>query len=234
MISCVKTVNGYLKFNAEYLGGQDLKLHNTREERVTFYSEGLQIEGILCNKDSEDSVVISHPHPLYGGNMHNQVVQTMALAYQERGFSTLRFNFRGVGNSKGSYDEGKGEEEDVKSALNYMYEIGNRNVDLAGYSFGSWVNVKISNISTMVKRIIMVSPPVAFLDFSFLCQNPKVSAIITGERDEIAPVESIREAVPVWNSDAVFKVIEGADHFYTGRIDVLRNVLYDILSVNGV
>jgi alpha/beta superfamily hydrolase len=227
-------VNDYLKFNVEYLlRGQDLKLHNTREERVTFHSEGLQIEGLLCKKDGEDGVVITHPHPLYGGNMHNQVVQTMALAYQEEGFSTLRFNFRGVGNSKGSYGEGKGEEEDVKSALNYMYEIGNRNIDLAGYSFGSWVNVKISNISTMVNRIIMVSPPVAFLDFSFLCQNPKIIAIITGERDEIAPVERIRETVNVWNPDAVFKVIEGADHYYTGKIDVLRNVLHDILFVNS-
>ncbi len=208
-------------------------MHNTTEERVTFYSEGLQIEGLLCHQDGEDSVVITHPHPLYGGTMHNQVVQTVALAYQENGFSTLRFNFSGVGNSKGSYDEGKGEEEDVKSALNYMYEAGKRNVDLAGYSFGSWVNVKISNISTMVKRIIMVSPPVAFLDFSFLCQNPKISAIITGERDEIAPVERIRETVHAWNPDAVFKVIKGADHFYTGRIDVLRNVLNRILFVNS-
>jgi len=205
-------------------------LNATTEERVTFYSEGFQIEGLLYDKDGEDAVVITHPHPLYGGTMYNQVVQIVALVYQEMGFSTLRFNFRGVGISKGSYDEGKGEEEDVKSALNYMYEAGNRDVDLAGYSFGSWVNVKIGNISAMVHRIIMVSPPVAFLDFSFLCQNAKISAIITGERDEIAPFESIRESVNVWNPDAVFKVIEGADHFYTGRIDVLRNVLHDILS----
>lgn len=200
------------------------------EEKIKFSSDKLSIEGLLCMQEGERGVVVTHPHPLYGGSMHNLVVEILTKVYQEKGYSTLRFNFRGVGHSEGSYDQGKGEKEHVKSALNYMYERGKRNFDLAGYSFGAWINAKIIDTTSMLSRIIMVSPPVDFLDFSFLSLNPKIKIVVAGDRDEIAPAYKIRDFIDSWNPAAHFEIIEGADHFYFGRIDTLQSVLSRLIS----
>jgi len=196
-----------------------------KEEKIRFHSEGLSIEGLLCMQGGERGVVITHPHPLYGGTMHNQVVETLVTIYQDKGFSTLRFNFRGAGDSEGSYDHGKGEKEDVRSALRYLYDNGKRQLDLAGYSFGAWVNAMITNPESMLSGMIMISPPVTFLDFSFLSFNPKIEAVVTGGKDDIAAVDRIRSLLYTWNPEARLEVIEGADHFYSGRIDTLKSAL---------
>jgi len=195
------------------------------EEKIRFHSKGLVIEGLLCTQEGERAVVITHPHPLYGGNMYNQVVETLVMIYQDKGFSTLRFNFRGAGNSEGSYDHGKGEKEDVRSAVRYLYDRGKRQPHLAGYSFGAWVNAKITNTESMLGSMIMISPPVTLLDFSFLSFNPKIEAVVTGDKDDIAAADRIRSLIYTWNPEASFEVIEGADHFYSGRIDTLNSVL---------
>lgn len=200
------------------------------EEKIRFKSKGLHIEGLLCMKEGERGVVITHPHPLYGGNMYNQVVETVVEIYQGKGFSTLRFNFRGVGDSEGSYGQGEEEKEDVESALLYMYNLGKRDFDLAGYSFGAWVNAKIRETEHMLNRIIMISPPVTFLDFSFLSFNPKIKAIVTGGKDDIAAVDDIKGFIYTWNPEVRFEVIEGADHFYSGRIGILKTVLSRIIG----
>jgi len=196
-----------------------------KEEKIRFHSEGLSIEGLLCMQGEERGVVITHPHPLYGGTMHNQVVETLVMIYQDKGFSTLRFNFRGAGDSEGSYDHGKGEKEDVRSALRYLYDNGKKQLDLAGYSFGAWVNAMIPNPESMLSSMIMISPPVAFLDFSFLSFNPKIKAVVTGGKDDIAAVDRIRSFIYTWNPEARLEVIEGADHFYSGKIGQLKSVL---------
>lgn len=195
------------------------------EEKITFQSDTIRIEGLLCEQDGERGAVITHPHPLYGGSMYNQVVEVLTTTYREKGFSTLRFNFRGVGSSQGDYDQGDGEAEDVRSALRYLSERGKSDFDLAGYSFGAWVNAKIMESEPLIKRIIMVSPPVAFLEFSPVTQSPKIKLVVAGDRDEIAPADRIRDLIPIWNPAARFEVIKGADHFYLGRIDALRAVL---------
>ena len=94
------------------------------EEPVFFMSGTLQIQGLLQTKAGDKGVVITHPHPLYGGSMHNNVVESLVHAYQQAGYATLRFNFRGVGSSQGKYDHGQGEQEDVKAALYYLAEQG--------------------------------------------------------------------------------------------------------------
>jgi alpha/beta superfamily hydrolase len=200
------------------------------EEKITFRSDSIQIEGLLCEQKGEKGAVITHPHPLYGGSMYNQVVEVLTAVYQEKGFSTLRFNFRGVGASQGDYAQGEGEKQDVRSALHYLHERGMSEFDLAGYSFGAWVNAKIMDSEPMINRIIMVSPPVAFLDFSSLTPSPKIRAVVAGERDEIAPAESIRGLIAAWNPAAHFEVIEGADHLYFGRIDTLYSVLSRVIG----
>ena len=196
-----------------------------KEEKIRFHSKGLSIEGLLNMQRGERGVVITHPHPLYGGTMHNQVVETLVTIYQDKGFSTLRFNFRGAGDSEGSYDHGKGEKEDVRSALRYLYDNGKKQLDLAGYSFGAWVNAMITNPESMLSGMIMISPPVTFLDFSFLSFNPKIEAVVTGGTDDIAAVDRIRSLLYTWNPEARLEVIEGADHFYSGKIGQLKSVL---------
>jgi alpha/beta superfamily hydrolase len=195
------------------------------EEKIRFRSEGLYIEGLLCVQEGERGAVVTHPHPLYGGSMYNDVVEALVRGYQCKGFSTLRFNFRGVGNSEGEYDQGYGEKKDVKSALLYMYDMGKKNLDLAGYSFGAWVIAQISETEPMINRIIMVSPPVSLLGFSFLPFNSKLKGVITGGKDDFAPADKIKPLISIWNPDARFEVIESADHFYSGKIETLNSVL---------
>ena len=133
------------------------------ETTVTFLSNGLEIEGQLAAGDHQRGVVVTHPHPLYGGNMHNNVVIAVSRAYQSRGCTTLRFNFRGVGGSQGNYDDGVGEQEDVRAAVAYLADNGMEQIDLAGYSFGAWVNALAINGGLQVARMIMLSPPVAII-----------------------------------------------------------------------
>jgi len=200
------------------------------EEPVFFISGTLQIQGLLQTKPGDKGVVITHPHPLYGGSMHNNVVESLVHAYQQAGYATLRFNFRGVGSSQGEYDHGQGEQEDVKTALHYLAEQGKNVVDLAGYSFGAWVNALARPEGDIVHRMVMVSPPVAFLDFGPPQSIPQLRLVVAGSRDEIAPPELIQTILPNWNSSARLEIIEGADHFYGAYTEKLESILTDYLA----
>lgn len=196
------------------------------EERIFFEADELKLEGMLADSPGDQGVVISHPHPLYGGTMHNNVVKAVAHAYQDEGFSTLRFNFRGVERSEGDYDNGVGEQEDVKAALQ---TLGKKDMDLAGYSFGAWVNALGLAKFEEAQRLIMVSPPVSFIDFSFLEYSPKIKLVICGTRDEIAEYKTVEKMLPKWNGHAVLRVIRGADHFYSGYEEELIDIIGEFL-----
>jgi len=200
------------------------------EERILLEAEGLKIEGLLEKLEGEKGVVVSHPHPLYGGSMHNNVVKAVAQAYKEQGYSTLRFNFRGVGLSEGDYDNGNGEKEDVHAALRYLTKLGKTKIDLAGYSFGSWVNALGIETFKDAERLIMVSPPVDFIDFSFLKYSPKIQLVICGTLDDIAGYKKVGKMLPLWNREATFRVIEGADHFYMGHEDEIKRIIGEFLA----
>jgi alpha/beta superfamily hydrolase len=195
------------------------------EKQIIFSSRARTIEGILEKNSEANGAVITHPHPLYGGNMHNNVVISITKTYQKMGYTTLRFNFRGVGNSQGSYEDGVGEQEDVRAAISYLTDSSINQIDLAGYSFGAWVNALAATNNLNLKNMIMVSPPVAFIDFGSVSNLSRLKLIITGTRDDIAPVEMINQAYPGWNAEAQFEVINGADHFYMGYLDNLEAVL---------
>ena len=203
------------------------------EERISFDSGGLRIEGLLHALPGENGVVISHPHSLYGGTMHNNVVRAVAHAYQEEGYTTLRFNFRGVENSEGDFGNGEGEQEDVKEALKYLVGLEKANIDLAGYSFGAWVNALGLDEFEEAQRLVMVSPPVSFIDFSFLEYSSKIKLVICGTRDEIAEYKKVEKMLPKWNNEAVFRVIQGADHFYSGYEQELKEIIGTFLRENG-
>ena len=200
------------------------------EELIFFMAGTVKIEGLLQALPGDKGVVISHPHPLYGGSMHNNVVESLVQAYQQAGYTTLRFNFRGVGSSQGEYDNGQGEQEDVKAALHCLSERGKKVIDLAGYSFGAWVNGLTRPDGDMVRQMVMVSPPVAFLDFGSAEPLPRLRLVVAGSRDEIAPPELIKTILPNWNSKARLEIIEGADHFYGAHTGKLKALLTDYLA----
>lgn len=194
-------------------------------EKVTFKSNELLIEGLLDERPGDKGVVISHPHPLYGGNMYAAGVESIVHVYWKKGYTTLRFNFRGVGSSQGSYENGIGEQQDVLAALTFLGETGIKAIDLAGYSFGAWVNAHAILQDTFVERMVMVSPPVGFMDFKEVAAIESLKLVVTGSRDEIAPPELIKKILPAWNPEARFEIIEGADHFYGGYLERLEIVL---------
>ena len=195
-------------------------LNAVPEETLFFASENLRLEGMLGRGSGTKGVVISHPHPLYGGDMDNPVVLAMRDAYRRKGFSTLRFNFRGTGGSAGRHDKGIGERRDVHAARACLAGMGMTDVDIAGYSFGAWVN---AGVSENFQRMVMVSPPLAFIDFGPPAPIPNLHLIVTGERDEIAPPAMIDRARARWNPSAAFEVIPGADHFYSGLLKTLED-----------
>jgi len=200
------------------------------EERIFFDSIGVRIEGLFENAPGERGVVVSHPHPLYGGSMHNHVVKAIVRAYREMGYSTLRFNFRGVEKSGGDFDNGIGEQEDVEAALKYMSNNGKTHIDLAGYSFGAWVNALGLERYDRAERLLMVSPPVSFIDFSFLKYHPKIQLIIAGSRDDIGGHETIEKLLPRWNPEAIYRLIDGADHFYGDQADEIKTIIQEFLA----
>jgi alpha/beta superfamily hydrolase len=186
------------------------------------------LDGRLSRGSTGQGVVITHPHPLYGGDMHNIVVETIARAFQGKGNATLRFNFRGVGRSTGAYDDGNGEQEDVLAAVDFLSEMGIQKIDLAGYSFGTWV------IARMIRRlapdvpvdsVIMVSPPAAMMPFDDDISIPQLTLAVTGSADEFAPPGLIEDLVRKWHPAAGFEVIDGADHFFFGYTDKLLKMI---------
>ena len=185
---------------------------------------GILLEGLLGCGTTGRGVVVAHPHPLYGGDMTNNVVEAIAGVYQKKGHSTLRFNFRGVGASTGDYDDGIGEQADLVAAFQFLREKGLSSVDLAGYSFGAWVIAKATD-KIPAEKIILVSPPVGMMPFEALSMlNLKLT--VTGSRDDFAPVEKVKELTAAWNPLAAFEIITGADHFYFGQTHRLSDILH--------
>lgn len=194
-------------------------------EQVTIRSRGIKLEGIFWRGCPTRGAVVTHPHPLYGGDMFNPVVEAIACAYQKAGFAVLRFNFRGTGKSAGTHDQGIGEQVDVTAAVDYLKTEGIQQVHLAGYSFGAWVNSMAAHDDMVLDGMTMVAPPVAFINFESGVRLPHLSAVVAGSRDEIAPPDLIQPLLGQWNPDARMEIIDGADHFFFGYLDeVIRRL----------
>ncbi len=175
------------------------------------------LEGVLAKGSCKSGVVLAHPHPLYGGEMNNPVVMILAKVFQKADWSSLRFNFRGVGASQGAYDEGRGEVEDLLAASAFLKAQGVADIYLLGYSFGAWIIYQAAvakRISGM--GIIMVAPPAAMVDFSPTIKLPDLCQVIVGENDEIAPPGQVKSLAQAWNPQALFNLIPDADHFFSG------------------
>lgn len=140
--------------------------HAMKEVDVFFGLGSNRIEGLHADAGGVMGAVISHPHPLMGGDMGNPVVEILAETLFSGGLSTLRFNFRGVGRSTGAYDGGPGEADDVLAAVSFLREKGAREVLLAGYSFGAWVNAGVLTRGSFLPALL-VAPPLTLLKFDF-------------------------------------------------------------------
>ena len=200
------------------------------ESKVRIECGNIKLEGVLNKNDSSNAVLISHPHPLYGGNMDNPVVVTIAEAFFEKGFTTLRFNFRGTCNSTGMFDDGQGEQEDIRKALSFLKKEGYENIYLAGYSFGSRINASVVSKGCHIKDHIMVSPPVAFMSFDEIENMPSTGLIVTGDKDDIAPNDLVKKHIDRWKINTKYKIIDNCDHFYSGSLTKLSTILTNYIS----
>lgn len=195
-------------------------------KHITFPCGDLVLEGTVTGSASKAAAVITHPHPLYGGDMDNIVVAAISKAYQNRGWRTLCFNFRGTGASQGRFEDGKGEQQDVDAAIAYWIREGIQDIELAGYSFGAWVLACRSQRADIHGYPLrFVAPPVGFIDFKAVGRIPNLKQIIVGTNDAFAPVNQIKSLMHSWQSTAQLCVVDNADHFFGGHLKSMQNVL---------
>ena len=195
------------------------------EEKKVFFGQGnIRLEGLYANSGGAMGAVISHPHPLMGGDMSNPVVETLAETLFAGGISTLRFNFRGVGKSTGTFDDGRGEQDDVLAAVSFMEEQGIREILPAGYSFGAWVNAGILNRRNLLPALF-VSPPINLFSFDFQTLRGKVGLIICGDQDPYCPIERIKSVAA--ELACRLDIIPDADHFFQSRENDLAACIND-------
>ena len=174
------------------------------------------------------AAVICHPHPEGGGTMHNKVVFRIAQALGDVGMPALRFNFRGVGRSTGHFDEGRGEGDDVRAALDYLAtRYPETPLCLAGFSFGSWVGLPVGCADDRVQQLIGVGVPVRLLGVDSLAGCTKPKLIIQGERDQYGPLDALRLWYENLDEPKQLVVIAGADHFFTQQQEELRSAVVE-------
>jgi len=177
--------------------------------------------------------LVLHPHPLGGGTMHNKVVFRAASALNDAGLVTLRINFRGVGQSTGQHDEGRGELDDARVALDYLSEqYPQLPITLCGFSFGARVGMEVGIAHDRVKDLVSIGTPVGKYDFDFLSTCRKPILFVHGEFDEFgspADLERILARLPV-DLDVQLVVVPHADHFYAGHLDELKSALTDWIT----
>ena len=175
--------------------------------------------------------LVCHPHPLYAGTMHNKVVFRAAKAALLSGFPALRFNFRGAGKSAGTFANGIGEQDDVRAALDYLTaRFPGVPVCLMGFSFGSWVGLQVGATDPRVSALVGLGVPVDSYNFDFLLGVRKPKLIIQGTRDEFGSAVRVSELYDSLAEPKQVHWVQGADHFFAGKLDEVQEVLREFLS----
>ncbi len=195
-----------------------------------------RIEGRYTPGKTEDAPIalFLHPHPVHGGTMNNKVVYAMFHHFAQRGFATLRFNFRGVGRSQGIYDKGEGELSDAASVLDWL-QTQNPNAKqcwVAGFSFGAWIGMQLLMRRPEITGFISVAPPANLYDFSFLS-----GLMLQGDVDEIVPADSVEKLAEKLNMQqgihVEYHLENGADHFFSNMLEPMTDRISAYLDVNG-
>ena len=193
------------------------------------------LEAALHNRATDNiahwTMILCHPHPLYGGTMDNKVITTLAKAGVELGCQVLRFNYRGVGQSEGTFADAIGECEDLHAVLNWLKALyPDLRLILCGFSFGAYIAAKIAADTPDVKALLTVSPAVLHYDFSGLKKITCPWFLIQGDADEVVPPQSVYDWLTKANQTIHRIDFPGAGHFYHGRLMELKTVVKDYLS----
>ncbi len=198
---------------------------------ITFPCRGISLEGVWHFPRGESSfptVIVCHPHSLYGGDMSNNIVFAICRALAGKSIAALRFNFRGVGKSEGTFGEGIAEREDVKVALDIASAtsgIDSRRIGLAGYSFGASVALPVAVQDERVSLLALVSPALSDSGWEQLTEYPKPKLIISGDYDSVIPLKQLQQHIKDIPEPKQCEVISGADHFWQGyEEEVARKV----------
>lgn len=177
------------------------------------------------------AAVFAHPHPLHGGTMHTKAVYQSAKALARIGVAVLRFNFRGVGTSRGVHDGGPGEMEDFRAGLNVMAE---RYPDLplwaAGFSFGAWIALSVGVSDPRVQLLLGIGPAVDRYDFQEVRDSDKPKFLIHGEFDELIPVKDVKKLYAQMREPKDLVIIDAADHLFNGKTLELGEAVEDLLK----
>ena len=172
--------------------------------------------------------LVLHPHPLGGGTMHNKVVFRAAAGLNDAGLATLRINFRGVGQSTGTHDFGKGELDDARAGLDYLTEhYPNQSITVCGFSFGALVGLGVGCEDQRVKQLISIGTPLNKYSFDFLTDCSKPMLFVHGELDEFGDIDALRKLVDQLKQHAPVElvVVPDAGHFFENSLDQLKNVI---------
>ena len=197
-----------------------------------------RIEGRYLHAQEPNAPValMLHPHPQHGGTMNNKVVYSLYQSFVDRGFSTLRFNFRGVGRSQGVYSGGEGELSDAASALDWLqtYNPHAKHCWIAGFSFGAWIGMQLLMRRPEISGFVSIAPPANMFDFTFLAPCPASGLMVQGDQDDIVPPDSVKKLVDKLSSQRGividYKVIKGANHFFGSQIDELSGIVGDYMD----
>jgi alpha/beta superfamily hydrolase len=195
-----------------------------------------QLEAILKEPrtgPTKGVALVLHPHPLGGGTMHNKVVFRAAAALNDAGLITLRINFRGVGQSTGEHDEGRGERNDVRAGLDYLSaNYPELNITLCGFSFGARVGLEVGIEDPRVKYLIGIGTPLDKYDFEFLQACRKPLLLVHGERDEFGEIERVKQMAAELEQKTQVRlvVVPGAGHFFENGLDDLKRAITDWIS----
>ena len=194
---------------------------------VIFAGPEGRLEGRYHHSDTPRApiAVILHPHPQHGGTMNNKVVYNLYYVFVKKGFSVLRFNFRGVGRSQGDFDNGQGELSDAASALDWLQSV-NPNAPscwVAGFSFGAWIGMQLLMRRPEIEGFISVAPPANMYDFSFLAPCPSSGLILQGTDDDVVPepsVEKLANKLKLQKNIVIdYQLVKGANHFFKDHMD---------------
>lgn len=181
-------------------------------------------------------VIVLHPNPLQGGTMNNRVTVTLYKVFIENGFSAIRFNFRGVGRSEGSFDKGEGELTDTAAVLDWIQSVNNgrRQLWVAGFSFGALIGMQLLMRRPEIAGFVAVCPPANVYDFSFLAPCPVSGMIINGADDQFCPTANVSKLVDKLNSQKGisidYRVIPSCNHSFVGHFDDIRRCVTEYLQ----
>ena len=193
-----------------------------KQTRVSFISGELVLEGILAIPEGAmplPTVIVCHPHPLYGGSMDNNVISSLCESLTQASLISFKFNFRGVGGSQGEFGQGTGEQDDVEAAISFMStvkEVDSERMGIAGYSAGAGFSLPVGFRDARIKALAAVSPPLSMFDFDSLKSCPKPKLLISGSRDDLIPADQLLEFCQTCPEPKECEIIEGADHFWWG------------------